>query len=215
MTYHYGNAVRTDILRMIPPDGRVIGSIGCGGAGAEAELVKGGREVHGVDISPEGIAMASKVLTSARMIRPDDFSPFDPDSLDGLILGDVLEHVPLAWEALKQYARAVRPGGWVVISVPNMRGLRVLYDFGLRGEWPEHEMGIFDRTHVQVMTHKRLIRWCAAAGLTPERYFDVYSFGGPPWVRIADWLTLRLFHNSLQMQIQGRFRKTAQRPPAS
>src|SRR5262245_56553273 len=120
MGYGYLDEVREDILRLIPPDGKVIGSIGCGWGTTEAVLVQQGRQVHGVDISAEAISRAASRLTSARRIEPNDFSPFDPASLDGLILADVLEHIPAAWEALTSYAKAVKPGGWVAISVPNM-----------------------------------------------------------------------------------------------
>ena len=51
-SYVYSDVIRDDILSMIPSDGRVIGSIGCGYAKTEGILVSQGREVHGVDISP-------------------------------------------------------------------------------------------------------------------------------------------------------------------
>ncbi len=63
MDYPYLDIERGDILKMIPPDGRVIGSIGCGYAGTEAKLVAGGREVHGVDISPGAIEVARGRIT--------------------------------------------------------------------------------------------------------------------------------------------------------
>src|SRR5687768_13673251 len=112
--YQYPDFVRTDILRMIPADGLIIGSIGCGFAATETELVKQGRQVHGVDISPQAIEVARNRLTSARIIAPDDRLPFESNSLDGLILADVIEHIPSAWSALAAYAACVRPGGWVV-----------------------------------------------------------------------------------------------------
>jgi trans-aconitate methyltransferase len=59
----------------------------------EAVLVQQGREVHGVDISTEAIERAKSRLSSARVVAPDDRSPFPAASLDGLILSDVLEHL--------------------------------------------------------------------------------------------------------------------------
>lgn len=207
MAYQYGAGIRSDLLAMVPADGRTIGSIGCGNGITEAEFVKQGREVHGVDIVPEAIEQATARLTTARVISPDDIRPFEPNSLDGLILADVIEHVPFAWKALASYAEAVKPGGWVAISVPNMRGLRVLYDFFLRGDWPEHDMGIFDKTHIQVMSRKRLERWCRSAGLRPERWHNQYSCAGAWWIRALDAVTLHLLHDWLQMQVQVVCRK--------
>jgi SAM-dependent methyltransferase len=138
MGYVYGDGVREDILRMVPPDGHVIGSIGCGKGATEAVLVGQGREVHGVDIAPEAVALARERLTSARLIAPDDRRPFAPASLDGLILADVLEHVPRAWDALRAYAQAVRPGGWVIISVPNHRSFYAAWQYAVRGRPLRH-----------------------------------------------------------------------------
>jgi SAM-dependent methyltransferase len=135
--YQYSDAVRKDILRMIPADGGVLGSIGCGTAASEALLVKSGRIVHGVDISPDAIRVASSRLTTARVVDIDDRQPFAPNSLDGLILADVLEHMPAAWDALRSFAQSVRVGGWVVISVPNMLYLEALYQILWKRDWPE------------------------------------------------------------------------------
>lgn len=215
MAYVYPDNVREDILAMIPPDGTVIGSIGCGRAATEAVLVQAGRQVHGVDIAPEAIAVAAGRLTSARLVSPTDRAPFPPASLDGLILADVIEHLPAAWDALGQFARAVRPGGWVVISVPNMRNWVVLRDFIWRGDWPERELGIFDATHIQVMSPKRLERWCRDAGLTIERWHKRWytdTYGEYRVIRTLDRLTLGRFRNWFLYQLQVVCRNSASGP---
>ncbi len=146
------------------------------------------------------------------MISPGE-QPFEAGSLDGLILADVIEHIPQAWEVLKGFAACVREGGWLVISVPNMRNLTVLKTVFRGGDWPEERLGIFDSTHVQFMTHKRLLRWCDAAGLRLERWFDhEIGFSGPRREKIARIfrrLTLDRFHDWYQQEIQGVFRRGA------
>ena len=205
MGYSYNDLFRPDIYRMIPSDGLVIGAIGCGSAKTEARLVSEGRQVHGVDVSAEAIEVAATRLTSARVVSPDDTAPFAANSLDGLVLADVMEHIPNAWSVLKDYVRMVKPGGWVVISVPNMRYLDALRVFVLGGDWPEDPNGIFDRTHLQVMTHKRLARWCRSAGLSLEREYDCYH----PEHKVCamlDRLTLRAFKSLFNFEIQARYR---------
>jgi 2-polyprenyl-3-methyl-5-hydroxy-6-metoxy-1,4-benzoquinol methylase len=206
--YVYMDLVHERVLNMVPPDGKVIGSIGCGYATTESELVKRGREVHGVDVSPEAIEVAKTRLTSARLISPDETMPFERGSLDGLILADVIEHMPMAWVRLKDFAEMVKPGGWVVISVPNMRYFEALGTL-IAGEWPEHPLGIFDKTHVQVMTHRRLRRWCEDAGLRLEQWFDAYhyKFVRRNICRVANLASFRLLRGFTNFQIQGRFRR--------
>jgi predicted SAM-dependent methyltransferase len=128
-----------------------------------------------------------------------------------LILADVIEHLPLAWQRLQVFSTLVKPGGWVVISVPNMRYLGVLYKLVVRGEWEEAPMGIFDRTHVQVMTHRRLQRWCTAAGLDRERWSECYDhrFFQRNVCRALNLVTLRLFRSFLNTGVQGVFRRKA------
>jgi 2-polyprenyl-3-methyl-5-hydroxy-6-metoxy-1,4-benzoquinol methylase len=210
MAYVYTDIMRKDVLRMIPSDGRVIGSIGCGTAFTEAVLIAQGREVHGVDIAPEAIKLASTRITTARLVAPDNWEAFEKESLDGLILADVIEHIPFAWDALKTFATAVKPGGWVVISVPNMRNIDVLRTFFFGGDWPEPPGGIFDRTHVHMMSHKRLQRWCGNANLEIEQWFDQYDPYGPrrlAFFRGLDHLTFRVFHTWFMYQLQVRCRR--------
>ena len=208
MEYQYTDEPRPEILRMIPPDGHVIGSVGCGWAATEWVLAKQGRTLHGVDVSAEAIAVASTRLATARVVDPATSSYFPDESLDGLILADALEHIPQAWTALANLAKAVKPGGWVVISVPNMQSLGVCVQLGLLGDWPEKEIGLFDKTHIQMTTRRRLLRWCDGAGIELVRWFDKYDH--PPRGRameIADKITLGLFHDWLAYQWQGVFRK--------
>lgn len=208
-SYQYLDHFRDDIYRMIPPDGSVIGAVGCGRARTESRLVEEGRVVHGVDVSAEAIEVAKQRLTSARVIAADDHSPFEVNALDGLILADVIEHIPMAWAALRSYSRMVKPGGWVVISVPNMRYFEALATFVIGGDWPEYTMGIFDRTHLQVMTHKRLMRWAGAAGLKVEREFDCYDFRffRRNVCRVMNVASLRLLKSFVNFEIQARFRR--------
>jgi 2-polyprenyl-3-methyl-5-hydroxy-6-metoxy-1,4-benzoquinol methylase len=209
-SYVYSDVIRDDILRMIPADGRVIGSVGCGYAKSEETLVLLGREVHGVDISPRAIEPASTRLTSARVVSPEERIPFEPDSLDGLILADVIEHMPQAWDYLACFARMVKPGGWVVISVPNMRYVSALATFVLGSEWPEDPLGIFDGTHLQVMTHRRLNRWALQAGLELQRWHDKYDhrFVRRNACRLVNRMTFGFLRSFLTYQVQGVFRRT-------
>lgn len=207
--YPYIDEIRWDVLRMIPADGEIIGSIGCGYGTTEQELVRQGKLVHGVDIAPESVAVAEKRLTSARLVKPGDKNVFQLSSLDGLILADVIEHIPQAWEALKEFSQYVKPGGWIVISVPNMRQVVVVKEFFLRGDWPEKDTGIFDQTHLQVMSRKRLERWCENAGLVIDNWFDAYDPRGPRRQRLMRYMDLaspKLFHGWFMYQLQIRCR---------
>ena len=196
-------------MDLVPEYGLLIGSIGCGRASTEQVLVKAGREVHGVDISEEAIKVAKKRITSASVITNEMLMPFAENSLDGLILADVLEHMPKAWQRLEQFAKMVKPGGWILISVPNMRQLRVIYTLVIRGDWPENPTGIFDDTHIQVMTHKRLLRWADQSNLSLVKWQNSYFYR--PQItaiyKLINALTFNYFKGFFDYQIMGLFVK--------
>jgi SAM-dependent methyltransferase len=54
-------------------------------------------------------------------------------SADRVMLVEVIEHLEAPWSALRKAARLVAPGGWLVISTPNLATLRNRLELGLRG----------------------------------------------------------------------------------
>jgi O-antigen biosynthesis protein len=208
-SWSYIDMVRTDILRMIPSDGQLIGTIGCGKGLTESRLIHAERQVYGVDIAADAIEIAKTRLTKAWQISPTDERPFELGSLDGLILSDVIEHMPMAHLRLEQFSSMVKSGGWVVISVPNMLYLEAIYQYLGKRDWPESPVGIFDRTHVQFMTYKRLERWCSNAGLQLETWFDCYHHGfyRRNIFRTMNLASFKLLRNFTNFEVQGVFRK--------
>jgi 2-polyprenyl-6-hydroxyphenyl methylase/3-demethylubiquinone-9 3-methyltransferase len=188
---------------------------GCGSGTMARYLVKAGARVLGVDAAEPMIAMARELasqilpshdLPSQDPARQDESTqqlrfehiatiaqlPLADQSLDGILCSSVLEYVPDASACLAEFARVLRPGGLLIVSVANRNSLV---------------------RRAQVGTHRlgRLLRqrWCAfldysrneyvAAGfrvLLREHGFatsNVVPFGSP----IPRWLQRREFGGSL------------------
>lgn len=68
-----------------------------------------------------------------------DFHTLAAEDADGLppadrvLLIEVIEHLEAPWSALRKAARLVAPGGWLVVSTPNLATLRTRLELGLRG----------------------------------------------------------------------------------
>ena len=206
--YTYADHLRTHIIEMIPEaSGRILGSIGCGQARTEGALVEMGFQVHGLDMAEQAIEVAKKRITSAKVIQGDELMPFAEESLDGLLLLDVLEHMPQAWNRLKHFSKTVKKGGWVIISVPNMLFVSAIKQYLIKGDWPEDDEGIFDETHIQFMTHKRVERWANQAGLQLGFWQDAYPYGywEHKFYKAADLATFKFGKSFLHHQAIGLF----------
>ena len=98
--------------------GRVL-DLGCAFGFATRMLRRRGYEAVGVDSSPAYIARARRADPRTTYLVADAAHVPLPDaSFDGLLLLDVLEHLPDERAALAEAARLLVPGGTLVLSVP-------------------------------------------------------------------------------------------------
>jgi len=87
----------------------------------------GYRNIAGVDVSAEQIAVASRLgITSATCATLEDFLAVQPStSADAVLAIDILEHLtrPQVMEVLASIRRVLKPGGRCVAHVPNGEGI--------------------------------------------------------------------------------------------
>jgi len=98
-------------LARVPPGAAVL-DIGCRDGGLRRWLPPGVR-YQGMDITPD-FAGPDIVIRDV-----SDGIPFADASFDFLFCIEVLEHVPNPYGALTEMHRVLRPGGVLVLSVPN------------------------------------------------------------------------------------------------
>lgn len=100
----------TRLARVAP--GSAVLDIGCRDGGLRRWLPPGVR-YQGMDITPE-FAGPDIVIRDV-----SDGIPFEDGAFDFVFCIEVLEHVPNPWGALAEMHRVLRPGGVLVLSVPN------------------------------------------------------------------------------------------------
>jgi SAM-dependent methyltransferase len=155
--YRYYEDVNWGLLRLW---GRRTGlrvlDVGCGFATTSARIEKLGNQVTGIDSSPEIETVAGRRLT--RVVSGDVLDvDLGDEQFDVIIFADVLEHLAWPVETLKRYLRWLRPGGSVIISLPNV-GLWSVRFAHLFGRWEYEDTGVLDRTHLRFFT-RRSARW--------------------------------------------------------
>ena len=100
------------------PTGRVL-DVGCGSGEALNDLADLGWETWGVELDPKAAARATN---SGHRMWTGSLENCDvPDaSVDVVRMVHVLEHVPSPTETLTAIRRVLRPGGLLLIEVPNI-----------------------------------------------------------------------------------------------
>lgn len=108
--------VRT-LLSGLPRGSRVL-DVGCGRGVMLRALLDLGHEAHGVEITPEAAAGADS--RAQVRIAPDlADAEYETNSFDAVILWHVFEHLPHPQETLEELRRIIRPGGRLILAVPN------------------------------------------------------------------------------------------------
>jgi SAM-dependent methyltransferase len=128
---------------------------GAGQGTLSAKLAALDFEVTSSDTSPAAVAVLRERLPG-RVLKADVTAlPFEDESFDAAVLGEVLEHVEDDRGALVEIARVLRPHGVLALSVPANPRL-----YGPSDVWAGH---------VRRYTRATLIDACTSAELTVER----------------------------------------------
>jgi trans-aconitate methyltransferase len=147
---------RPDVQAHVPPEASSILELGCsaGALGAALKQRAAPRAVTivGVELDPGYAARAEErldrvVVADAETFLSGGAPPEAP--FDCLIAADVLEHLVDPWTALRRAVELVRPGGKVVVSVPNVLFFGALLRLVRERRWPREEEGTFDATHLR------------------------------------------------------------------
>lgn len=85
-----------------------------------------------------------------------------------LICADILEHTVDPAAVLRKLAEASTSDARFVISVPNIAHIAARAII-LTGHFPQHDRGIFDRSHLHFFTRETLLALVRDAGLRVER----------------------------------------------
>ncbi|PYN79102.1 MAG: hypothetical protein DMD97_05185 [Candidatus Rokuibacteriota bacterium] len=132
---------------------------------------------------------------------PDCGGPFDV-----IVYGDVLEHLVDPLRVLVELDRSLAPGGFVIISVPNIAHLwiRLLL---LVGHFDYLDRGILDHSHLRFFTERSLRAMVADAGLditrftaTPAPLYQILPESWhKPWVAATHAINARIARNARRL----------------
>jgi methionine biosynthesis protein MetW len=141
-----------------------------------------GADVVGAELDPESAARARArgldVLEGDLLRLLESGAVGGAGPFDAIVLADVLEHVPQPDVLLAGLVDHLRPGGSVIVSLPNIAFLTARLRL-LAGVWRYEERGIFDATHLRFFTRRTARELLVAAGLRIDTEIPV---GPLTWV---------------------------------
>jgi SAM-dependent methyltransferase len=142
----FGGAERMELFRrLVGGPGRRVLDLGCR-YGALTRAYAEGNEVVGVDVDRDALAEAAKLGIETRWADVEQPLPFEDESFDVVVAGELLEHVRDPERLVAEARRLLRPGGRLVGSVPN--AFRLLNRLRFLGGLPPER----DPTHLHMFT---------------------------------------------------------------
>ncbi|MFN8035243.1 MAG: class I SAM-dependent methyltransferase [Acidimicrobiia bacterium] len=136
-------------------DKRVL-DVGCASGYLGAALARRGCRVVGIELDAMDAAEAKNVLDDVvigDVEEMDLVTAFGEGSFDVVVLADILEHLKDPTRVLRQARAILRPGGFVVASIPNVAHGSVRLAL-LHGEFTYQPTGLLDETHLRWFTRR-------------------------------------------------------------
>ena len=194
MSGYFGRA-RTEILPYLPDPCRRLLDLGCG-EGATLEAVRGVRELDwagGAELDEAAAAVAHGRFDRV-WIGDVAGAPLErevaPGSLDLVLCLDILEHLPDPWALVRRVSPLLRPGGRLVVSVPNVRHWKFLWRLAVLGDFRYRAAGLLDATHLRFFTAETARELAGCGGLGVVACHNATRYG--PW-DVRRWLQAASF----------------------
>ncbi|HEV7332026.1 MAG TPA: class I SAM-dependent methyltransferase [Flavisolibacter sp.] len=169
-TVEYYSLPRREVFQLIKGQPSNILECGCG-FGELGKHIKNSWPctLSGVELNPKAGEFLNDVYDKYFIA---DVETFDAsvvnETFDCIIYADVLEHLRDPERVIKEHIKFLRKEGQVIISIPNIRNLKVIADLLVKGEWNYGDSGILDRTHYKFFTLKSLKELLRKCGLEIE-----------------------------------------------
>ncbi|HLK58757.1 MAG TPA: class I SAM-dependent methyltransferase [Chthonomonadaceae bacterium] len=178
---HYFTNDRANMLAYLPAQTHALLDVGCS-AGGFGALVKRerGAEVWGIEYQPAVAETAKARLDRVFAGDVAEILPTLPDAyFDCVTFNDVLEHLVNPYQVLLDTARLLKPGGYIVCSIPNLRYYKVMIELLFKKDFQYRDFGVLDKTHLRFFTQKSIRRMFEDLGYAVERLEGINGTRAP------------------------------------
>lgn len=159
--------VRHDLLERISTDARSVLEFGCGEAPLGAALKARQKcRVVGVELDKQAAAIARRRIDDVYQGDVRQIINIIDEQFDWIIGGDIVEHLDDPWSFLAELRGIAKPGGHLLLSLPNLSNASVIADL-LQGRFDYVYMGLTCVGHLRFFTRRSIEELLALSGWTP------------------------------------------------
>jgi 2-polyprenyl-3-methyl-5-hydroxy-6-metoxy-1,4-benzoquinol methylase len=145
-------------------NGRKLLDVGCARGHLSSALQKQGWDVTGIEYDSHDAKVAQEAGIAIIVGTAESVLSKMVDNFDVIVFADVLEHFVEPLKVLTLAKNRLKPGGRIVISIPNVAHFTVRLQL-LLGSFNYTDRGILDRTHLHFYTKRSLREMIAQANL--------------------------------------------------
>lgn len=165
--------IRTDLLERIAHDARSILEFGCGEASLGDALKRRQKcRVVGIELDPAAASVARKRIDDVYTGDVREIISILHEKFDWIVGGEIVEHLDEPWSFLAELRRLCTPGGYLLLSVPNVANAAIVTDL-LAGRFDYVYMGLTCVGHLRFFTRRSIEDLLRIAGwnlveITPQ-----------------------------------------------
>jgi 2-polyprenyl-3-methyl-5-hydroxy-6-metoxy-1,4-benzoquinol methylase len=202
---YYFRFTRTDLVDLLPKNKAFdsVLEVGAGGGDTLLYLKQAGiaKHVTGLELfelpgtEQKNPGIDKFIIANIEQTGTD---VFDKNQFDVVICGDVLEHLADPWSVRDKLISWLKPGGYLLASIPNIREFKTVLKILLRGTFTYQQGGVMDKTHLRFFGKKNIIDLLTSNGLHVEKIVSNLAYP------VADTKT-RAFINDISFKIFEEF----------
>ena len=151
----YFSNTRTEIKDLLPTFSESVLEVGCGNGATlkwlkESNLCKTTSAIELV----ENMAREAKKTVDYVLVGDCEKIVLEltPNSYDLILCLDVLEHMIDPWTFIENVQKSLKPGGYIISSIPNIRNANVLVKLLFKKTFKYEDHGLLDKTHLRFFT---------------------------------------------------------------
>ena len=206
---YYYQFTRTELIDLLPKNRVFANVLEVGASGGYTLLYL---KTKGIAKKVTGIELFELAGTEQQNPQLDAFTIgnieqmeeaiFLPGEFDLVICGDVLEHLQNPWAVRDKIITWLKPGGFLLASIPNIREYKTVLKILLRGTFTYEEGGIMDKTHLRFFGKGNILELLGTNGLHIEKIVSNLAY--PVWNTktraTVNRLTFKIFEEFLAKQ---------------